>query len=135
MVQVAPNAEAPNWSVDNYRAMQATCTQLKLELMTEEAHLADLQTALEESNRESAVLGTKNRSAAQIEAQAQGRPRSDEASKQWNEIYDRAEKIKQDSRDSGDPAERNARKKLQQVNRTMTASTSSGGSSIRNRCW
>jgi len=104
-----------NWTVDAYRQMLANSTATKLQLLHAEAALADARRTAQEMSQEAGVLGDRSRSSAQLDFKLRNDPQLIDLLSQCRELAMSADKIKADTRNSGDPAERNTRDKLAKV--------------------
>ncbi len=114
-----PSSDAVNWSVSTFHSMSKLCTDVKMELLLAEAALVDAQSMAQEAGRETALVGDKSRSTAQLEFQLKNDPELLDLANKRRDLAESVEKIKRDTRNSGDPAELKMRNKLNALTKTF----------------
>ena len=98
-----------SWTVENYRTMQATLSNTKMELLTAESNLEAMRQIAQEAAREKAIDTDKSRSTALIDQKINFDPEIVQLRNRLQAAKEYADKVGVQTRHSGDPAEIRAR--------------------------
>ncbi len=109
------------WTVDNYQKVFNECWSIRMELLTAEASLEEARKAAEEAAKESSLQDGQPRSSAQLERRLRSDPELVDLLNKRRQAIERANKIRDDSRGQGDPAERKARESAAGLKRNFDA--------------
>ena len=112
-----PGRRKAEFTVSDYQRMLQNFNDITIELMTEEARLAEAENVVMQSRAEAEATGGRRASGARVELSLKNDPDLLGLAREMMKVKQTAEKIHEDSRGSGDPAELKARRNLVRLNK------------------
>ena len=114
-------ADTMEWTVDNYRKVFNECWSIRMELLAAEASLSEARTAADEASKDASLQDGQPRSSAQLERKLRSDPELVDLFNKRRQALERANKIRDDTRGQGDPAERRARDSAAGLTKSINA--------------